>query len=65
MSEAQGRGRGEVELTILFTDLVDFSDWAVGAGDKAALELLRDVGEAIEPAFAITAARWSSASGTG
>ena len=49
MSEAQGRGRGELELTILFTDLVDFSSWAVDAGDEAALELLRDVGEAIEP----------------
>jgi adenylate cyclase len=49
VSEAQGRGRGEVEVAILFTDLVDFSDWAVGAGDEAALELLRDVGEAIEP----------------
>jgi adenylate cyclase len=49
VSEAQGRGRGEVELTILFTDLVDFSSWAVDAGDEAALELLRDVGEAIEP----------------
>jgi adenylate cyclase len=49
MSEAQGRGRGDVELTILFTDLVNFSDWAVRAGDEAALELLRDVGEAIEP----------------
>jgi adenylate cyclase len=50
VSEAQGRGRGDVELTILFTDLVDFSDWAVKAGDEAALDLLRDVGEAIEPA---------------
>jgi adenylate cyclase len=50
VSEAQGRGRGEVELTILFTDLVDFSDWAVKAGDEAALGLLRDVGEATEPA---------------
>jgi adenylate cyclase len=49
ISEAQGRGRGDVEVTILFTDLVDFSDWAVRAGDEAALELLRDVGEAIEP----------------
>jgi adenylate cyclase len=49
VSEAQGRGRGDVELTILFTDLVDFSDWAVRAGDEAALALLRDVSEAIEP----------------
>lgn len=49
VSEAQGRGRGDVELTVLFTDLVNFSDWAVEAGDEAALALLRDVSEAIEP----------------
>jgi adenylate cyclase len=49
LSEAQGRGRGEVECTIVFTDLVDFSTWAVEAGDEAALELLRDVADAIEP----------------
>lgn len=39
----------EEELTIAFTDLSGFSDWALEAGDEAALELLRDVGEAIEP----------------
>ena len=49
LSEAQGRGRGDLDVTILFTDLVEFSSWAVEAGDEAALELLRDVGEAIEP----------------
>jgi class 3 adenylate cyclase len=49
LAEAQGRGRGERELAIVFTDLVDFSRWALEAGDEAALELLRDVGEAIEP----------------
>ena len=49
MSEAQGRGRGERELTIVFTDLVEFSDWALDAGDDAAVTLLRDVSEAIEP----------------
>ena len=49
LSEAQGRGKGEVECTIVFTDLVDFSSWAVDAGDEAALELLRDVADAIEP----------------
>src|SRR4051812_22038037 len=49
MSEAQGRGRGERELTIVFTDLVEFSEWALDAGDDAALTLLRDVSEAIEP----------------
>jgi adenylate cyclase len=49
LSEAQGRGRGHEELAILFTDLVDFSEWALEAGDAAALDLLRDVGQAIEP----------------
>ncbi len=49
LSEAQGRGRGDDELAIVFTDLVEFSSWAVEAGDEAALALLRDVGEAIEP----------------
>ena len=48
-SEARGRGRGDRELAILFTDLVGFSDWAMQAGDDAALDLLRAVGEAIEP----------------
>lgn len=45
-----GGDRGELELTILFTDLVDFSDWSLQAGDTAAIELLRDVDAAIEPA---------------
>jgi len=48
LSEAQGRGRGERELAILFTDLVDFSDWALEAGDAAALDLLRQVGDTVE-----------------
>jgi adenylate cyclase len=47
-SEAQGRGRGEAELAILFTDLVDFSTWALEAGDEATLELLRQVGKETE-----------------
>jgi adenylate cyclase len=49
VSEAQGRGRGERELTVVFTDLVEFSEWALEVGDDTALELLRDVSEAIEP----------------
>jgi adenylate cyclase len=42
--------RGEEEVTIAFTDLVNFSRWALSAGDEAATRLLRDVGHAIEPA---------------
>jgi adenylate cyclase len=49
VSEAQGRGHGGVELAIVFTDLSNFSDWALEAGDEQALDLLRDVGQAIEP----------------
>src|SRR5215212_821772 len=52
MAEAQGRGRGDIELTIVFTDLSNFSDWALEAGDDQAIELLRDVGQAIEPPVA-------------
>lgn len=44
LSEAQGRGRGERDVTILFTDLVDFSSWALEVGDDPALQLLRRVG---------------------
>jgi len=50
LSEAQGRGRGDEPLAILFTDLVGFSDWALEAGDDAALELLRAVGRRVDPA---------------
>jgi adenylate cyclase len=49
VSEAQGRGRGERPLAILFVDLVRFSDWALEAGDDAALALLRQVGAAVDP----------------
>jgi adenylate cyclase len=51
LSEAQGRGRGDEPLAILFTDLVGFSDWALDAGDDAALELLRAVGRRVDPAI--------------
>jgi adenylate cyclase len=50
ISEATGRGRGDTELALLFTDLVGFSSWALEAGDAAALELLREVGTAVETA---------------
>jgi adenylate cyclase len=48
LSEGVGRGRGEAEVAVLFTDLVGFSSWALDAGDEAAVELLRAVGEIIE-----------------
>lgn len=51
LSEAQGRGRGDAEVAIMFTDLVDFSDWALEAGDEAALDLLRKVGTEEEAAI--------------
>jgi adenylate cyclase len=49
ITDVAGRQRGDVDLAIVFTDLVDFSRWAMQAGDEPALQLLRDVGEAIEP----------------
>ena len=49
-SESTGRGRGDQELAILFTDLVEFSSWALEAGDEAALDLLRQVGRVEEAA---------------
>ena len=51
LSEATGRGRGDIELAILFTDLVGFSSWALEAGDRAVLELLRTVGAVVEGAL--------------
>jgi adenylate cyclase len=52
LSEASGRGRGEVDVALLFTDLVGFSSWALDAGDEAAVQLLRAVGDAVEAAVA-------------
>jgi adenylate cyclase len=49
LSEAQGRGRGNKEMAIVFTDLVEFSDWALEVGDTKAVDLLRKVGKQVEP----------------
>jgi adenylate cyclase len=51
LSEAQRRRRGNANVAILFTDLVGFSDWALGAGDEAALDVLRQVGDAEQKAI--------------
>ncbi len=50
LSERTGRGRGDMEMALLFTDLVGFSSWALQAGDAATLELLREVGKGAETA---------------
>jgi adenylate cyclase len=49
LAESQDRGRGKVDVAILFTDLAGFSSWALEAGDRSAVRLLREVAEAIEP----------------
>lgn len=48
---SEGRRRGseaEVEITLLFTDLVGFSSWALEAGDASAVKLLREVADQSE-----------------
>ena len=52
MGQTLGRIPVHADLTIVFTDLVDFSKWSLDAGDEAAVELLRDVSVAIEPPVA-------------
>jgi class 3 adenylate cyclase len=37
------------EVTLVFTDLVSFSEWALRAGDDAMLRLLRWVAQVVEP----------------
>ena len=49
LAESQDRGRGKVDIAILFTDLVGFSSWALEAGDRSAIRLLREFSEAVEP----------------
>jgi adenylate cyclase len=49
LAESQGRGRGVVDVAVLFTDLVGFSDWALASGDELAVKLLLDFSETVEP----------------
>lgn len=51
--ERTGHGRGTREMTLVFTDLVGYSDFALAAGDEAAIALLREVARAIEPPVAL------------
>jgi class 3 adenylate cyclase len=49
LTEAVSRRPANEEVTIVFTDLVEFSTWSLRAGDDATLKLLRRVARAIEP----------------
>jgi class 3 adenylate cyclase len=49
LSERVTRKPAQDEVTLVFTDLVEFSTWALRAGDDATLKLLRLVAQAIEP----------------
>jgi class 3 adenylate cyclase len=49
LTEAISRRPANPEMTLVFTDLVGFSSWALEAGDDATLTLLRRVARAIEP----------------
>lgn len=49
MGQSVGRLPVKADMTIAFTDLVDFSRWSLSAGDEAAVALLREVSGAIEP----------------
>jgi adenylate cyclase len=48
LAESRARGRGDVDVVILFTDLVGFSSWALEAGDRAAVRLLKEMAAATE-----------------
>ena len=49
VTESGARRTEPADVSIVFTDLVGFSDWALKVGDDVAVELLRDVVEATEP----------------
>lgn len=46
--KVSGRPAG-AEVTLVFTDLVGFSEWSLRAGDEATLKLLRRVAQVAEP----------------
>ncbi len=64
-SEGIGRGHGDSEVTILFTDLVGFSSWALEAGDSAAIRLLREAGNVQDDAIALHGGRTVKRMGDG
>jgi adenylate cyclase len=48
LSEATGRGRGDVDLALLYADIVDSSSLALAAGDALAVEMLTAVATTLE-----------------
>jgi adenylate cyclase len=48
LAERTGRGRGDVELALLYADIVDSSSLALTAGDEVTVELLREVAQTVE-----------------
>jgi adenylate cyclase len=49
ISERVVRRPQDEDVTLVFTDLVGFSAWALRAGDDATLRLLRQVAQVVEP----------------
>lgn len=49
LTERVSRRPVNAEVTIVFTDLVGFSEWSLHAGDDATLRLLRRVAATVEP----------------
>jgi class 3 adenylate cyclase len=49
LTETVSRRPANPEVTLVFTDLVEFSTWSLKAGDDATLKLLRRVARAVEP----------------
>jgi class 3 adenylate cyclase len=49
LAERVTRQPANREITLVFTDLVGFSSWALVAGDDATLKLLRQVAQVVEP----------------
>ena len=49
LRERAGRTPTQAEVTLVFTDLVGFSSWALESGDDATLKLLRKVAQVVEP----------------
>ncbi len=49
LTETVSRRPANPEVTLVFTDLVNFSAWSLKAGDDATLKLLRRLARAVEP----------------